>query len=39
MFGPNVHSVSIDPFCNCDYYPEYNTEQERNFEICKINTE
>ena len=22
MFGPNVHSTSIDPFSNCDYYPE-----------------
>ena len=39
MFGPNVHSTSIDPFCDCDYYPEYTTEHERNFEIYNINTE
>ena len=39
MFGPNVHSTSIDPFSSCDYYPEYNTEHERNFEIYKINTQ
>ena len=39
IFGPNVHSVSIDPFCNCDYYPEYTAEYEQNFEIYKINTE
>ena len=39
MFGPNVHSTSIDPFCDCDYYPEYTTEHESNFEIYNINTE
>ena len=39
MFGPYVHSTSVDPFSNCDYYPEYNTEHKRNVVIYKINTE
>ena len=26
-------------FSNCNYYPEYNTEHERNVEIHEINTE
>ena len=39
MFGPYVHSISIDPFCNCDYYPDNTTEHESNFEIYNINTE
>ena len=38
-FGPNVDSTCIDPFSNCDYYLEYNTEHEINYEIFKINTE
>ena len=39
MFGPNVHSVSVDPFSNCDYYQEYDSLHETNFEIFKINTQ
>ena len=39
VFGPNVHSTSIDPFSNCDYYSEYNNEHERKFETYKIDTE
>ena len=39
LFGPNVHSTSIDPFSTCDSYCEYVNEHERNYEIYKINTE
>ena len=39
MFRPNVHSVSVDPFSNSDYYQEYDTEHKKNVEIYKINTE
>jgi hypothetical protein len=31
MFGPNVHSTSIDPFSNCDHYYEYEDEHEMNY--------
>ena len=32
-FRPNVQSTCIDPFSNCDYYTEYETDHEMNYEI------
>ena len=38
MFGPNVHSTSIDPFSSCDHYSEYTNIHDKNYEIYKKNT-
>ena len=29
IFGPHVHSTSINPFSNCEHYSEYDAEHDR----------